>query len=322
MGARPSHFQLTGPGPLRLYNTTELLFLPPPEWLIEGIVPAGGLIGLYGAPGAGKSFVAIDMALSVATGDAWQGHKVERGNVVYISAEGGTGIGKRVLAWLVTHGIEPHEAKIAWLIESIPIHADSEQMATLMNRIVDEIDIRPSLVVVDTLARCFDGDENQQEDMGRFIAGIDTLRHDLGAAVMIVHHTRLGGDRERGNTAFRGAADAMMALSHEGAEIMLACDKQKDAEEFATISLKRTPVEGTDSCVILSPKVAVSLEKDLRIKEILAILEEKGPLSADAWLAITSLSRATFFRYIKQLSEMRKIIKENGLYRVSIETPK
>jgi RecA-family ATPase len=315
VSARPSNFTLTDPSkPLRLYSTAELLRLPPPSWLVDKVVPSGGLIGLYGPPGAGKSFVALDIALSVATGDAWQGHNVQRGYVVYVSAEGGTGIGKRVLAWLQTHNLSPEEAHIAWLIESIPVHTDSEQMAKLLNRIVDELEVEPSLVVVDTLARCFDGDENQQEDMGRFIAGVDVLRHDLRTAVLIVHHTRLGGDRERGNTAFRGAADTMLSLTSDGQDITIVCDKQKDAEEHEAIYLKRIAVEGTDSCVILDPKVVLVQAKTQRIDKFLSILREVGALSADAWISVSELSRPTAYRYIKELTENGKITKENGKF--------
>src|SRR5690606_10549312 len=89
---------------------------------------------------------------------------------------------------------------------------------------------------------------------GRFVAGVDRLRHELKATVIIVHHTRLDGDRERGNTAFRGAADAMISIKkkkgHQG-QFIVANDKQKDAEEFAPLSFMLEPVEAFESCVVV-----------------------------------------------------------------------
>ena len=41
---------------------------PPPEWLIEDVVPKGALVVVYGPPGAGKTFIAMSMAMSIATG--------------------------------------------------------------------------------------------------------------------------------------------------------------------------------------------------------------------------------------------------------------
>src|SRR5438309_6030455 len=114
MGARPGHFVYSQQGPLRLYSTAELLAMPPPEWLVENVIPEGGLVGLYAPPESLKSFVSIDLSLCVATGLPWHGHQVQKGFVVYISAEGGGGIGKRILAWLVEHESEAHNADIAW----------------------------------------------------------------------------------------------------------------------------------------------------------------------------------------------------------------
>src|SRR5262245_19107112 len=118
MGSRPSQFTLTGPVKLRLYSTRELLNMPPPTWLVDGIIPNGAMVAEYGQPETKKSFVAIDIALSVATGLPWLGHETERGYVVYISAEGGAGIGKRARVWLAYYGLDPDDADIAWLVES------------------------------------------------------------------------------------------------------------------------------------------------------------------------------------------------------------
>lgn len=316
MGSRPSHFQLCSNGPLRLYSTQELLRLPPPTWLIDRLVPTGGLVGIYGAPGVCKSFVAIDMAMSVASGLPWQGHDVDPGFVIYISAEGGTGIGKRILAWLKAHRLKPSQADIAWLIESIPIYTDSEEMATLINRIVDEVQRHPRFVLIDTLARCFDGDENLQLDMGRFIAGVDTLRHEFGSTVGVIHHTRLGGERERGSTAFRGAADAMISVAQDDKGLIyLTNDKQKDSEEHPDITLELVKVEETDSCIVQA--TGRETERLKKQHDLLSVLRRHGPLSWDEWLQRSGLPRTTFHRVFEEIRGTREISKENGLWRVS-----
>lgn len=251
MGARPSAFALTSAGPLRLYSTTELLSLPAPTWLVDKIIPAGGLVGLYGPPGCGKSFVALDIALCVATGGLWQGHPVEAGHVLYLAAEGGAGMSKRVRAWLQHNQVRPSQTNIAWLIESVPVHVDSDQMTVLLERVMTEIEDSPDLVIIDTLARCFDGEESETGDMGRFIAGVDHLRAELGCTVLVIHHTRLGDDRERGNTAFRGAADAMLSVQKDDDDIKITNTKQKDAEEFTPLYMRLTSILDVDSCVVV-----------------------------------------------------------------------
>ncbi len=310
MGSRPSAFQLTGPGPLRLYSTAELLCLPPPEWLIHNILPEGGLCGLYGAPESTKSFLALDIALSVATGLQWQGNAVRQGFSLYVAAEGGPGISKRVRAWMQTHNITdvPY---MAWLIESIAVHNESNDMDVLIERLDNELQEAPGLIVIDTLARCLEGNENEQEDMGRFVAGLDRLRHEYGATVLAIHHTRLDGERERGNTAFRGAMDTMMSVTRNRQEntIEVECAKQKDAEHFPGMSFQLELVPEMDSCVLLRTDIE-NVQKTKHIIDFLA----NGPMRWDEWLSSTGLAKTTFHRSFSELVKTGQIIKENGLW--------
>lgn len=339
-GARPSSFTLTTPGKFRLYNTSELIAMPPPEFLIEPVIPEGGLIGLYGQPGTGKSFVAIDMAMAVATGTPWHGHPTRQGFVIYTSAEGGKGIAKRVGAWLHDRRIPASQANIAWLIEAMSTTPDNDDIDTLFERI-DEIEEEPKLVIIDTLARCFEGDENKQADMGAFVKGIDKIRHEFGATVIIVHHTRLDGDRERGNTAFRGAADAMISLKRpqHGGAILLNNDKQKDAEEFSQLALSMKVVNPIPddpryaSCVMVT-----GAERSDRAPVLIqALYAEQDRVSseggiagrdwASGWTAgqlrelYPEKTERTFFRALQQARDSKLLVKaeQNGLTRYFLQ---
>lgn len=321
-GARPSGFVFTKDGPLRLYSTQELLEMPPPEWLVDGIIPEGGMIGVYGAPGVKKTFVALDLALCVATGTPWHGHEVQKGLVLYISAEGGTGIGKRVFAWLLKHNIDSKEVDIAWLTESIPVNIDSEQMAILVNRLVDELQRTPVLIVVDTLARCFDGNENEQEDMGRFVAGVDYLRHELRTAVMIIHHTNLSGLRERGNTAFRGATDTMVMVETDGTAVTLTCTKQRDAEDFEPMNLELEPVDGTESAVIVTAN-GISHREEMVTKVVDALIAIQ-PAKWDDWMAelvARDIPKNEFFKCRKALTTLGAKKDKQGRWSVQTVGP-
>lgn len=320
MSSRPSEMPLTRPGVLRLYSTDELVRMPPPEWQIDGIIPLGGLVGLYGPPGVGKSFIAIDMALHLASGRSWQGHDVRKGYVLYVSAEGGTGIGKRVQAWMRYHQVTPKELPVAWLTETIAVTNDSQDMERLFERLT-EVEDHPEFIVIDTLARCFDGDENQQEDMGRFIGGVDKLRTQYRSTVCIVHHTRLDGERERGNTAFRGAADCMMSVERptkQGTSMLLKCNKQKDSEEFGTMGMALLSVPEVESCVIVPQSLPDHIRsKQIKASEILKVLVDNAPLTWDEWFQLSEnlVSRATFGRRVAEFRDTQQIIKENGRFR-------
>src|SRR5437879_6777456 len=73
----------------QLHTIDQVLGLPVPEWLIEGILGLDTLAVMYGQPGEGKSFIALDMALAVTVGHSWHGHSVTKKSTVYVVAEGG-----------------------------------------------------------------------------------------------------------------------------------------------------------------------------------------------------------------------------------------
>ena len=92
--------------PKGLFPTLRIRPVAPVE-LVKGILPRKGTSLLIGQSSAGKSFVGIDLSLSVATGTQFFGRQVKRrGGVVYIALEGGDGFGNRVMAAAEHRGIE------------------------------------------------------------------------------------------------------------------------------------------------------------------------------------------------------------------------
>lgn len=259
---RPSDFALTTAGALRIYSTDELMHMPPPLWQVEGLIPENALAVLYGPSGCGKTFEAMNIALSVASGLPWHTRKTTKGFVLYVSGEGRAGLGQRINAWMLDTTLDHRDVDIAWLPEAIDVYAGSEHIDILFNRF-EEMEVAPDFVVIDTLARCFVGDENKTEDMGNFIRGCDRLRNSFGCTVLVVHHTNTEQARERGNGALRGATDAMIRMlpgvlgakssspfnRSQETTYTLMVDKQKDAP-FGPIGIgKLRPIHDTTSCV-------------------------------------------------------------------------
>jgi hypothetical protein len=175
-------------------------------------------------------------------------------------------LGKRVAAWLDAHDISPtaYDAVLArFIVSAIRIHPEAEDLGEVLRATVDSYHWRqlvasldhdekepPLFIIVDTLARCFEGDENQQEDMGAFVKALDFLREDYAATVLVIHHTNADESRERGNTSLRGAADTMMTLKHNAGEVTVTCNKQKDWEPFEPIELAVRPAPARESLVL------------------------------------------------------------------------
>ncbi|WP_185803976.1 AAA family ATPase [Pontivivens nitratireducens] len=68
------------------------------NYMVKGWLDRNCLSMLYGPSNAGKTFVALDIAMHIAAGQPWRGLRVNGGPVLYIAAEGGAGIRNRLAA--------------------------------------------------------------------------------------------------------------------------------------------------------------------------------------------------------------------------------
>ena len=226
----------------------DLLQKPEPiQWLIQSLIEMGTLITLFGASGAGKSFVALDWTCCIATGSDWHGMATERGAVFYIAGEGHSGIRRRLRAWEIHKGIQLKDAPL--FVSTCPAALmDATNAGTVADAVEALVEKHgnPSLIVIDTLARNFGGgEENNNSDVGQFINNIDVqLRVRFGAAVLIVHHSgHQEADRGRGASALRAAMDAEYRLELKDDIRTLICTKAKESEKLAPMSFMLEEVE-------------------------------------------------------------------------------
>jgi hypothetical protein len=245
------------PSRFKLLSRADLDSLPDAKWLIPGLLAAESFAVLYGPPGSAKTFLALELALSIASGiegSACLGKPVESGAVIYVAGEGVRGIRKRIEAWERHHGCEPI-AGIRLLEVAPNLMAVSE--ANEIIAAARELNEPIRLTVIDTMARCMPGgDENSSKDVGEFVRNIDRIRRELGCAVLDVHHSGKNDPKtERGSSALRGAADTMISLADKSGVLTLTCEKQKDADSFAgrRLQLKTVPLDddGQSSCVLV-----------------------------------------------------------------------
>jgi hypothetical protein len=231
-----------------LYSETELGDIPQPKWLVgdeqQGYMTDGFTV-MYGPPKSGKTFVALDWALSMATGMSWHGTRTEAAPVLYVSGEGAGGLHKRVLGWKKANGERSSR------LYFIPFGARIVERQHVLQLRDDVYATGARLLIVDTLARSMAGkDENSAQDMGTAIQQLDWLREKTGCGVLLLHHSGVDGTRPRGSTALFGAADTLIRVEGEQNMVNLSCEGQKDAMPFRrrTFQLKKA-----GPSVVLSP---------------------------------------------------------------------
>jgi len=219
--------------------------LKPIQWLVRNYVEADSLALMFGDPGCGKSFAAIDLACCIATGTAWHGNKTNPGAVFYIAGEGQNGLLRRFAAWSQHNNVPLTGAPL--FVGHRPAQLVNAAAAATVANAVEEMQAdaghAPALIVVDTLARNFGGDENSQEDMGAFIANLDDFLRKSGewdATVLIVHHSgHADKSRSRGSSALKGAVDAEYSLTKdESGVVRMEATKMKDAEQPAPVAFQ------------------------------------------------------------------------------------
>jgi KaiC/GvpD/RAD55 family RecA-like ATPase len=183
-------------------------------YVVKNVIGPGELMVIYGAPKSGKTFFATDMALHVATGVPWFGHRVHPGLVLYVASEMGRRAERRVKAWLDQRlGDAAPPFAIVPKVVNLLKDVDVERLVATIESLVAERG-NPSLLVVDTLARSMaGGDENSAQHMGMAIAVADRLRDVFNTATVLVHHAGKDASRGgRGSSALLGAADTYVLV--------------------------------------------------------------------------------------------------------------
>lgn len=271
--------------------------------LLGRLIERGCTGQIFGPSGGGKTFVALDMSLSVGTGGDWIGNRCEQGIVLYFAGEGHSGLKRRVNAW-TRHNGYPDLADVYVSRSAVPFNAAG--MRTVVAEVKDletQTGRSVALLVIDTLARHLEGDENSTRDMCEFVRAVDGLRDAFpGSTAVIVHHTGNNTEqtgRSRGSSALKAACDFEIQCDKG----LLTFTKLKDGDPPAPIEFKLVPVEigvdddgvGITSCVVsYGERAARHREVSLTAaeRELLGLVQQKpGILTGDLRTALFELRR-------------------------------
>jgi KaiC/GvpD/RAD55 family RecA-like ATPase len=262
--------------------------------LVKGIIDREALALVYGEPGSGKTFLGLDLALSVAAGRGWFGRSTKRGRVIYVAAEAGKSIRNRVAAWAGQRWDERTEVDFHAVVSPVDLcHLKDGENLKRLRQLVETIG-KADIVIIDTVSRALaGGDENSPADMGAFVNALDRLRARLGCAIVAIHHVGKDASRgARGHSLLRCAVDTEIAVERRGEGVSVATvTKQRDGVAGIEIAFRlRSVTLGQDqdgdpvtSCVVeaaeyVPPPRATRLSANLTaaLDVLKAVVADKG----------------------------------------------
>lgn len=180
----------------------------PIEFVVDGLL-AQGLYILAGAPKVGKSWLALDMCLSIAKGEKVLGQKTKQGTALYLCLEDSY---VRIQNRLYEITDEPTES-LHFAVMSESIGSGLEEQIENFKR--EHCDLKA--VFIDTLQMIRDSTDNGYGSDYKELSVLKSLADKLGIAIVLVHHTRKCSDSDpfntiSGSTGLSGCVDGSMVL--------------------------------------------------------------------------------------------------------------
>lgn len=187
------------------------------DYLVKALVYKPGITFIHAAPNVGKTFLAIDLVMSVVAGrERFLGHRIaERPRVLYFFAEGASRLWKRRDAWCQVHGVSAGD--LSGQVSIVPRPVDLISEPAQVSRLAEFIQREGyGLVVIDPWLTSIPGaDVSQQQDMTTALNNLLRLKSATDAAIVVVHHDNRTG-AYLGSVAIDALCDSRLHLTEDG----------------------------------------------------------------------------------------------------------
>jgi len=289
-----------------VFSGDAALFIPEPPSLIDGWLNFDSTNVIYGQMSTYKTFVGLDMALSVVCGLEWQGHTTTQCGVAYVLTEGRGGISKRIAAWMEHHGIDT--LPMDFVLLTAPVALLQEECADdfadwLKNTLKYE---PPGFIVFDTLSRVLGSSgQDEQGNMSMQAAvdasdAVNVLLESGGrrAATLWVAHTGWASDHVRGGSAFQSGVSTAILVEADKKVGTVTLKNPKQRDEAASEDLHLTPLQVGRSMVLTADDRAFAGHRGLTRGQLakLRLLCDAGTMTITMWAKAAKVSDNSFKR--------------------------
>ena len=297
----------------------------PPEkrWLVEHLWAerAVGIVG--GQPKCCKSFLALDLAVSVASGRPCLRRFAVRepGPVLLFAAEDALHV--------VRERVDGICAAAAVDFESLPLHVITAptvrlDLASDQRRLRHTVEqLRPRLLVLDPFVRLHRIDENAAADVAPLLAYLRVLEREIETAVLLVHHARKGANHVRAGQALRGSSelhawgDSNLYLRRRGDALILAVE-HRAAAPIEPLAIELRGDEDALALRIVEDHVGVEPpdppSATKRVEGTLGALDK--PVTRRELRAACRIRTATLCHALNELVADGRVIERDGRYQL------
>jgi hypothetical protein len=300
---------------------------PQTQWLVEDLwtEQAVGILG--GEPKCCKSFLALDVAVSVASGTAClRQFPVRRsGPVLLFPAEDSLAVVRQRLEGIAAAAQVPFASLPVQVITAPSLRLDTATDRLRLSQTVQEQ--HPVLLVLDPLIRLHRVDENDATQIAALLSYLRELQRQFQLAVLLVHHARKDSQSSRPGQALRGSSelhgwgDSNLYLRRKGSQLTLS------TEHRAAPSRDHIPIQLTQSGSALALTV---LERPIaqpdtpptpieQVRQTLAQLQE--PISVQQLQKLCGIRTANVCSALAELSAKGEVVRDARGYQLKLPFP-
>ena len=300
---------------------------PQTQWLVEELwsEQAVGILG--GEPKCCKSFLALDVAVSVASGAAClRQFPVRRsGPVLLFPAEDSLAVVRQRLQGIAAAAQVPFASLPVQVITAPSLRLDSAADRLRLSHTIQQQ--RPILLILDPLIRLHRVDENDATQIGALLSYLRELQRQFQLAVLLVHHSRKDSQSSRPGQALRGSSelhgwgDSNLYLRRKGSQLTLS------TEHRAAPSRDHIPLQLAESgsTVALTVVQRANIQPDTpptpieRVRQALAQLQE--PIPVQQLQKLCGIRTATVCSILAQLSTKGEVVRDARGYQLKLPFP-
>ena len=291
------------------------------RWLIDGLWAdqAVGIVG--GEPKCCKSFLALDMAVAVASGRPClrRFRTAQSGRVLLFAAEDALHVVRRRLDGICqAAGVALADLDIQVITAPtvrLDVAEDRERLATTVQA------LRPRLLVLDPFVRLHRIDENAAAEVAPLLAYLRDLQRRYQLAVVVVHHARKGAGKTRDGQALRGSSefhawgDSNLYLRRHGDQLTLAIEHRAAASATGIpLALRVDEPHLALEAVASAPRIVEPPALSPADKVEHAIVQAGGPVALAALRQSCRMRTATLGQALADLTQQGRIHKTSAGY--------